>query len=267
MPLVSQVSGLCALLAPATRDARADTATTLPVRYDVQIGHHREDPISYGFTNHSRTWLVDVDTEDARHSGRLVRFAPCDHFSGDAPTLRAAVQEFLAAAGVHLDGGQILMLANPRVLGYVFNPLSLFWCYRADGTLAAVVAEVHNTYKQRHAYLLHTDERGRASTAKEFYVSPFNPVDGSYTMSVPEPTERIDITITLHRDGQRPFVASMRGRRETEAAMPLGRALSTPLLTRAVMANIKRHGIMLYLKGLRVSPRPPEPTQEGVRQR
>ncbi len=267
MPIVSQVGALVPLLAPVATAAPTEHATALPVRYDVQIRHHREDPVSYGFTTRSRTWLVDVDAEDARRRDRLVRFCPQDHFAGDAPTLRAGVEAFLTANGVALDGGRILLLANPRVLGYVFNPLSVFWCYHADGALAAVVAEVHNTYRQRHAYLLHTDDRGRASTAKEFYVSPFNPVAGAYRMCLPEPGERVEIAIVLHQDGHRPFVATLRGNRESEGAMPLRAALRTPLLTRAVMAQIKRHGIMLYLKGLRVSPRPLAPTQEGVRTR
>ena len=79
------------------------------------------------------------------------------------------------------------MLAHARVLGYVFNPLTVFWCHRADGALACVVAEVHNTYRQRHAYLLRTDDRGRAQVPKRFYVSPFYPVDGGYRMCLPEP--------------------------------------------------------------------------------
>ena len=79
------------------------------------------------------------------------------------------------------------MLAHARVLGYVFNPLTVYWCHRPDGTLACVVAEVHNTYRQRHAYLLPADDRGRAEVPKQFYVSPFYPVDGRYRMSLPEP--------------------------------------------------------------------------------
>ena len=94
------------------------------------------------------------------------------------------------------------MLTNARSLGYVFNPLTLYWCHdRCGCELVCVVAEVHNTYKQRHRYLLRTDDAGRVDTAKEFYVSPFYPVDGSYRMSLPEPGEQLAITITLHRPG------------------------------------------------------------------
>ena len=79
------------------------------------------------------------------------------------------------------------MLANARVLGYVFNPLTVYWCHRPDGELECVVAEVHNTYRERHCYLLRPDAAGRAETAKEFYVSPFLTVAGDYRMALPVP--------------------------------------------------------------------------------
>ena len=94
-------------------------------------------------------------------------------------------KRFLAARGVDLGGGRVTMLAQARVFGYVFNPLTVYWCHRPDGTLACVVAEVHNTYRQRHAYLL--ARRSGAEVPKQFYVSPFYPVDGRYRMSLPEP--------------------------------------------------------------------------------
>ena len=74
------------------------------------------------------------------------------------------------------------MLANARVLGHVFDPLSVFWCYDSSGRLACVVAEVHNTYGERHAYLLRPDEAGVAVTGKDFHVSPFFDVSGTYEL-------------------------------------------------------------------------------------
>ncbi len=79
------------------------------------------------------------------------------------------------------------MLASPRVLGHVFNPLSLFYCHDADGTLTHVVAEVRNTYGGRRCYLLETADNSKATVDKTFYVSPFHGVDGHYEISVPEP--------------------------------------------------------------------------------
>jgi DUF1365 family protein len=157
------------------------------------------------------------------------------------------------------------MLTHARVLGYVFNPLTVYWCHAADGALACVVAEVHNTYGQRHCYLLRTDARGRAEVAKEFYVSPFYPVDGSYRMSLPEPGDRLSLTIALHRPGEAPFVASVRGHRR--AATPAGllaAAARHPWSTAAVTARIHAQGLRLYARGLRVARRPRHCPQEGV---
>jgi DUF1365 family protein len=196
----------------------------------------------------------------------LVGFSARDHLGDPGRTIRANVDRFLAGHGVDLAGGRVLMLAHARVFGYVFNPLSLYWCHRADGSLAAVVAEVHNTYGGRHAYLLTTDGRNRATTPKRLYVSPFQPVDGEYRMHLPVPDERLTVTISLHRDGQPPFVATLRGqRRPATAGMVLRAALRHPLSTLMVSARIRRHGVHLYLRGLPVQPRPHDNDPEAVR--
>ena len=141
------------------------------------------------FTYRSYQWLVDLDQlpRPGLVLGVLAGFSARDHLGDPGRSIRANLDHFLSGHGIDLHGGQVLMLAHARVLGYVFNPLTVYWCHDPDGTLRCVVAEVHNTYGQRHAYLLHTDDRGRAQTPKEFYVSPFYPVDGGYRMSLPEP--------------------------------------------------------------------------------
>ncbi|MYS50171.1 DUF1365 family protein, partial [Streptomyces sp. SID6013] len=124
------------------------------------------------------------------------------------------------------------------------------------GTPRCVVAEVHNTYGERHTYLLHPDEAGVAHVDKDFYVSPFFPVDGAYRMRLPLPADRLDLTVRLDRPGARPFTATVRGtRREATPAALLRLAVRHPLSTLAVSAGIRRHGIRLYLRGLPVQPR------------
>ena len=90
---------------------------------------------------------------------------------------------FLARHGVDLTTpagrGRILMAAHPRAFGHCFNPISVFWCFDGDGRPAGTVVEVHNTYGDRHAYLVHPDAQGRARTDKQMYVSPFHGVDGT----------------------------------------------------------------------------------------
>ena len=172
--------------------ARRLLVTARAALYECRISHARTVPLRNVFRYRTYLWLVDLDR--LPRPGTLMplaRFSARDHLGDPGRTIRENLDRFLAAHGVDLGGGRVLMLAHARVFGYVFNPLTVYWCHRPDGTLACVVAEVHNTYGQRHCYLLHTDERGRAEVPKQFYVSPFYPVDGRYRMSLPEPGDRL----------------------------------------------------------------------------
>jgi DUF1365 family protein len=165
--------------------------------------------------------------------------------------------------GIDLVGGRVLMLTHARVLGYVFNPISVFWCHDATDRLVCVLVEVHNTYGNRHVYLLHPDGHGWDETPKCFYVSPFHPVEGTYRMRLPVPGDRLALTVRLERDGDRPFVATLRGRRhDVDTATLVRMAISHPLSTLAVTARIRRQGIALYLRGLPLHPRPDQRTAD-----
>jgi DUF1365 family protein len=147
----------------------------------------------------------------------------------------------------------------------VFNPLSVYWCHDSEDALVCVVAEVHNTYGERHCYLLRTDEQGRARTDKQLYVSPFYPVDGEYQMSLPEPSDTLALTVTLHRDEGRPFVASVRGeRRAADVRTVLRAAARVPWVTASVAFKIRFQGVKLWLRRLPVIPRPVHVPQEKV---
>ncbi|MEN8651254.1 DUF1365 domain-containing protein [Streptomyces sp. 21So2-11] len=240
----------------------------MPALYDCVISHARTAPLRHSFRSRTYLWLVDLDHIPVlpRALRPLARFDPADHFGGTAPSIRAGLDAFLAANGVRLDGGRVLMLAHARVLGYVFNPITVYWCHDRAGSLVRVVAEVHNTYGERHCYLLRTDEDGRAEVPKDFYVSPFFPVDGSYRMLLPEPREDLGLTVQLRRAEQRPFTATVRGiHRPATIRRLLGAALRRPWSTAVVAAGIRHHGIRLFLRGLPVQPRPPHRTQEGMK--
>jgi DUF1365 family protein len=230
--------------------------------YEVTISHARSAPLRNVFRYRSYLWLVDLD-----HLPRvrlLAGFRARDHLGDPRASIRANLDRFLAARGVDLSGGRVTMLAHARVLGYVFNPLTVYWCHRPDGTLACVVAEVHNTYRQRHAYLLPADDRGRAEVAKQFYVSPFYPVDGRYRMSLPEPGERLSLSVRLDRPDGHSFAASVRGRAVPATRRELLRAAVRHPCTAAVSARIRWQGVRLYRRGLPVIPRPAHLSQEGV---
>ena len=227
--------------------------------YECRITHARTVPLRNVFSYGSYLWLVDLDR--LPRPSLLASFRARDHLGDPARGIRENLDRFLAARGIDLGGGRVMMLANARVLGYVFNPLTVYWCHQADGTLACVVAEVHNTYGQRHAYLLHTDDRGRARVPKEFYVSPFYPVDGGYRMSLPEPDaspgSRLALSVVLDRPDGHSFTASVRGRAVPATARHAWSAA-------AVAARIRWQGVRLYLRGLPVVPRPAHLPQEGV---
>lgn len=242
-----------------------------PALYECLITHVRTAPLRHTLRHRSYLWLIDPDRPPRlpRALRPLARFDPRDHFrpqdaKGAHRTIREGLDAFLTGQGVAPAGGRILMLTHARVLGYVFNPLTLYWCHDQAGALAYVVAEVHNTYGERHCYLLHTDEQHRARVTKEFYVSPFFPVDGAYRMRLPEPGARLDLTIQLERENGRPFTATVRGeRRPATPAGLLRAAVRHPWSTAAVSAAIRRHGIHLFLRGLPVQPRPVQRPQEG----
>ncbi|WP_406376678.1 DUF1365 domain-containing protein [Streptomyces sp. NBC_00647] len=239
-----------------------------PALYPCTVAHIRTAPTRYGLRHRTYMWLTDPDRppELPRLLRPLARFDPRDHFDGDQPSIRAALDRFLASHGIDLRGGPVVMLAHARVLGHVFNPLTLYWCHDPDGTARCVVAEVHNTYGERHSYLLRPDDTGTARTRKEFYVSPFFPVDGAYRMRLPRPGSRLDLTVHLEREGARPFTATVRGtRRAAGVGALLRQALRNPWSTAAVSAAIRLHGIRLYLRGLPVQPRTPHRAQENVK--
>lgn len=230
--------------------------------YSTTIEHVRTAPLRNRFRYTSYSWFVDLD-DMPRFSPwlrPLAGFDASDHIGDPARSIRENLDAYLADHGVDLDGGRITMLANARVFGHTFNPLSVFWCHDRDDRLVCVVAEVHNTYGERYAYLLRTDERGSARTRKEFYVSPFNDVDGEYRMRLPEPADRLNISIVLEREAHPPFVATVVGARKTATpAAVVGSAIAVPFAPLRVVIQIRWQGIRLWARGLRIKPKPPAP--------
>jgi DUF1365 family protein len=235
--------------------------------YECRIRHVRRGRVANDFTYSSYLWLVDLD-DLPRLPGPLrllAAFRPADHFDGSARTIRAGLESFLAEHGVELGSdSRVLMLTAARVFGYVFNPLTVYWCRDASDRPLCVVAEVHNTYGGRHAYLLFPDEHGRADVAKDFYVSPFLPIDGGvYRMRVPAPGERLSLAMRLDLPGGAPpFVAGVHGVRHAAGIRTLlHMAARHPLAPLAVAARIRRQGVALFLRGLPVLPRPRTDTE------
>ena len=239
----------------------------LPALVDGFVSHSRKGPVRHAFRHGVYQWLVDLD--DLPRMPRWLRpfasFRAADHLGDPARSIKDNVVDFAAAEGVDLTGGRVLMLANARVLGHVFDPLSVHWCLDAAGDLACVVAEVHNTYGERHAYLLRPDGGGTAWTDKELYVSPFHDVSGRYQLTFTLSPDQVATTVVLHRDGEVAFGATFRGTPRPATPRRLaGQVLRRPLMPQQVTALIRVHGIWLWLRRLPVAPRPRHRAQEGV---
>ena len=223
-----------------------------PALYRTTISHSRQAPLRHSFEYRSYSWYVDVDDLPRlpRWLRPFARFDAADHLaSGRAhDSLRDRLTAFFAERDLPMPGGRITALLQARVLGYVFNPLSVFWCHDPDGRVHHVIAEVHNTYGERHAYLLPPADLP-VLTAKKFYVSPFNKVDGYYTVHAPRPDGEVDITIALHRDDQPAFVANMRGTRRPATVRQVAiMQVVSPLAPLVVSARIRIQGVKLWLR-------------------
>jgi DUF1365 family protein len=246
-------------------------APPLPALVVGQVSHARGIPVRHSFRHDHYQWLVDLDAlPRLRWPTRLLaRFDARDHLDGGrlGGGIRGDVERFLAARGVRTDpGDRILMLAHARILGYVFNPLTVFWVLTPAGEVKAVVFEVHNTFGQRHAYLMHVDDAGRAQIDKAFYVSPFNDTSGSYSVALRLTPQRVSVTVGLDRGGQRMMTATTTGTPLPASTRTLVATASRHLvMTYRVWVLIHWHALRLWLRRLPLQPRPPHSTEENVR--
>ena len=240
----------------------------LPALVTGTVGHTRRTPLRHRFQHRVYQWLVDVD-DLPRLRWPLRAFATfraADHIGDPSATIRSNIETFCTAQGLDVAGHRILMLANARVLGHTFDPLSVFWVIAPDGGLTCLVAEVHNTYGERHAYLLHPDTAGRTTTDKAFYVSPFFTVEGRYDLQFRLGADAVSSTIVLRQGGHAVFSATFRGEPRPATARRLARLVVThPLMTQRTSLLIRVHGVYLWLRRLPVVPRPAHHPQEGTR--
>lgn len=231
------------------------------------VTHARLAPRDHRLRHRVYQWLVDVDAlpQVTWWLRPFATFRAADHIGDPHATISANLRRFLWVNGIDPTGHRIVMLANARVLGHTFDPLSVFWVVSPTGDTTAVVAEVHNTYGERHAYLLNPDDSGRDTTDKQFYVSPFFDVTGQYDLRFVLDTARVVTEVRLRREGRIVFTASFRGSPEPLTTRSLARtALTHPLMTWRVTALIRLHGIALWLRRHRVHPRPQHHPQEGT---
>jgi DUF1365 family protein len=233
--------------------------------FDCDVRHTRIEPKPHKIAFRSFMFYIDLDEmpqiEEATplvgiNRASLYSFYESDHLPFGKPTLRDNLQYFLKLQNLDFTLERIMLLTNLRVLGYVFNPISIFYCFDSDNTLAAIVVEVGNTFKELKPYLLtRNDLRANGlfekKETKHFYVSPFAQLDHTFDFKLKEPGDRMSVTINT-MDGEKPVVlASLSGVRmplTTRALFLL--TLKFPLNTWQVIFGIHWHAFLLFLKGL-----------------
>ena len=229
-----------------------------PAIYRTTITHNRQAPVRHSFEYRGYSWYVDIDELPSLPwwLRPFAQFDPRDHLAGrPGQSLRDRVDAYLADHDAELPGGRITALLQARVLGYVFNPISVFWCHDHEGVLRHVIAEVHNTYGQRHAYLMPPATKPVLVT-KKLYVSPFNRVSGHYQVLAPRPDRQLDVVVSLHDGSQPAFVARLSGTRRPATLRHITRMqILSPLAPLMVALRIRIQGIALWLRRVPVVPR------------
>lgn len=226
--------------------------------YQGYVTHCRIRPTCHAFRYRVFSLLLDLSEIEAlaarsrlfkRNRRGLLSFHDGDH--GDGGDLRAWARAQLAKHGIAVDG-PIRLLCYPRLFGYVFNPLSVWFCYDIGGALAAMIYEVHNTFGERHAYVLPAAPGGgpqQQECGKAFYVSPFLSMDCRYTFRIRPPGEDVLIAIDECEAGAPVLNAVFAGQRRplTDANLALA-LLRHPLMTLKVTAAIRFEALRLWLK-------------------
>lgn len=252
--------------------------TTSSCLYTGTVLHHRLRPRAHRLRYRVFWMLIDLDEIDnlssrlrffSRNRFNIASFRDRDHGDGSATPLRQQIEALLRKAGCEPDGGKITLLCMPRILGYGFNPLSVHFCHRANGSLEAIIYEVHNTFGERHCYVIRCDgtedETITQHCSKDFYVSPFLGMDISYTFSVQRPGAYVKIAIVGKDHGDAVITAALSGTRQKLADASLLKAwISHPLLTLKVIGAIHWHALRMVLKGFRIHRHSPGPAHSDT---
>jgi DUF1365 family protein len=240
--------------------------------YFGEVMHARLKPKRHRFSYRVMSLLVDLDRLDeakrmsplfAVNRAGLYSFHEKDHGPRDGSSLRAYAERCAASHGIDLAGGCVILLCYPRLFGYTFNPLSVYFCYSARDELALLIYEVRNTFGEIHSYVqpVRPGEVTQAGLRQEqdklFYVSPFVEMAMRYHFRITLSDDYVRLRI-LETDREGPLLAAtFSGRRRALTTFALIQSFfALPLVTLKVVAAIHWEALRLWLKGVRLVPRP-----------
>ncbi len=208
--------------------------------YRATVRHARRERVAHAFSVPALYVQVDVDSAFtsllfAVDRWRMASVLTADYLGGEDRPLRTRLARWLPGIDVRGNDERVYLTTIPRVLGYAFNPLSVFLCVDRENRPRRALVEVHNTFGEAHLYPLpEIDAHGRARASKEFFVSPFFGVDGDYEFAFAPPGPRLGVSVRLERRGETALEASLSG-----AGQPLGDAATAmALATRPLSALI-----------------------------
>ena len=232
--------------------------------YESRVMHERFFPVGHRFTYGVWYLLVDLDELPlldrivpgfAHNRAALLSLHDRDHGARDGSPLRSWIDARLAEAGIDLEGGPVRLLCFPRVLGYVFNPLTVWFCHGPEGALRAILYEVSNTFGETHGYLVPLrpgDDRAviRTEFDKELFVSPFIDMSARYDFRTRIPDDRIAVLVRELAAGGQVLVATLTGRRRELTGRRLAwMLLRYPFVTLRVTLGIHVQALRLWIKG------------------
>lgn len=241
--------------------------------YAGTVVHKRLTPVPHAFSYRVFALCLDVDEIDrldgalrlfSRNRRNLLSFRDCDMGDGREEPVGDKARRLLSDAGLSRYGARIELVCYPRVLGYVFNPLSVYFCRDESGRVGAVIYEVTNTFGERKSYLVEAGASGEAvlaqSCAKELYVSPYTGALGSYCFRMIPPGERVLIGVALREAGRPVLKTYFRGDRIALGDRSIASTLARhPLMTLKVMTAIHVEAARLWAKGVPLVPRHASP--------
>lgn len=241
-------------------------AVTEPRLYLSSVIHRRHDRHAMHF--HYRIFRMLLDVERLEESAsdtrlfsidrwNLFSFRRADHGPRDGSDLKPWAEALLQANGIDTGGGKILLLAMPRLFGYAFNPLSIWYCLDTEDRLCAVICEVRNTFGDYHTYVLNKHDRDtrylEENRAKSFHVSPFMAISGDYHFRIDMPRDDYLLQIEYTDGPQRLLTAVEKGKPGKFGDRGLLGILAVmPLVTFKVMTAIHWEALKLWLRGARI---------------